>query len=443
MDKLSPGNALRDEIGASMRAAVPAVVLENTRDGVWLIDADLRTVLMNAPLASLLGYETDEVVGRAVSSLTDDEGRLVCQRALAEAVASDVAEPSELRLTHKSGALLPTLLALGPVVGGDGLRMGLLAFATLSTKDTLTSLHNRRHIEERLVAEISRCQRYHRRFCLLMVGLDNLETINDRWGRATGDELIRRTARTLQAKPLEGVGVVRVSDELARYRGGTFVVVATETGLEGGAVLAQRVLVRLRDVVVTTSSGEPVSPAVSVGVASFPLHAKDQATLFAAAGQAMLAARTAGGSRVCLADKLARAGSVLVVDANERSRETISAGLESHGYVTLAKASEGDALDELRSGKFSPDIILIDATEGMAGEALARLCVCAKVAKIDVVLLSESPRQISGSVRAALRNPQVVAKSANMPELLAVVGDLRQGKEPPSQEDVPAVLRTT
>ncbi len=324
-------------IGAALRKAVADLVLETTSEGVWLVDTDSRTSFANERMATLLGYSVEEMLGADVFAFMDEEGRCICQKNL-ERRRNGIKEQHEFKFIRKDGAPVWTLLANNPVYDRTGRYAGALAMVLdltdqkereerlsarvkdlerqasearaatlqlerLAATDGLTGLHNRRHFEERLAAEISRCRRHCHRFCLLMIDLDRFKTINDRFGHQTGDDLLRAAANALRGPSVERVsGLLRDSDVVARYGGDELGIIAAETDLDGGMTLAERVLVRLRAASVSVSNGERVAATASIGVAGFPFHAADKHDLFAAADRAMYAAKSAGGCRVCLAE---------------------------------------------------------------------------------------------------------------------------------------------
>jgi len=91
----------------------------------------------------------------------------------------------------------------------------------LAVLDPLTGLHNRRSGEERLAEEISRSQRYGRPLTILTLDLNDLKHLNDKFGHAAGDELIRRFAERLK-------NAIRGSDLAVRLGGDEFLVLLPE-----------------------------------------------------------------------------------------------------------------------------------------------------------------------------------------------------------------------
>lgn len=105
----------------------------------------------------------------------------------------------------------------------------------LSFVDPLTGIYNRRYFEERLSREISRAERYHRPFQLLLIDVDNFKNINDTRGHPFGDYVLQQIARILKEE-------LRRSDVVARYGGDEFIVLLPES--EGMA--SDKVMYKLR-----------------------------------------------------------------------------------------------------------------------------------------------------------------------------------------------------
>ena len=103
----------------------------------------------------------------------------------------------------------------------------------LANTDPLTGQANRRHLFERLESEFSRAQRYRRPFCLLYIDMDGFKAINDQYGHLFGDEILRGSARSMQA-------VLRATDLLARIGGDEFAVLLPETDLNGSEHVANK-----------------------------------------------------------------------------------------------------------------------------------------------------------------------------------------------------------
>jgi diguanylate cyclase (GGDEF)-like protein len=182
------------------------------------------------------------------------------------------------------------LAYIGASVGREQ-RRARDAAIRLSTIDSLTGLYNRTFFFTALEREIARGDRSGRAFCLLMLDLDDLKTVNDRFGHIAGDQVLRGIADIVR-------GGVRKIDVAARYGGDEFVALLPETDPTGGWVLAEKI--RLT-VVEQGLPGVDPGPTVSVGVVSYPADGRSADALLVSADRAMYASKRGGKNRVARA----------------------------------------------------------------------------------------------------------------------------------------------
>ncbi len=116
------------------------------------------------------------------------------------------------------------------------LAQALMRLREQSTRDELTGLINRRHLEELIEQEHQRCVRSGQTFCIAVLDIDHLRGVNEAHGRSTGDAVLRALAQ-------EAARQVRVSDVLARQAGDEFVLMMPDTR----AALARGGLERLHE----------------------------------------------------------------------------------------------------------------------------------------------------------------------------------------------------
>jgi two-component system cell cycle response regulator len=132
----------------------------------------------------------------------------------------------------------------------------------LAETDPLTETYNRRALSEKLVQEMERANRYGTVLTCLMIDVDNFKKINDTYGHAVGDNVLRQLAGIFRREQ-------RAVDVVARYGGEEFVILLPETAGSGARIFAERILRR----VATHDFGEgarPVHATISIGIASFP-----------------------------------------------------------------------------------------------------------------------------------------------------------------------------
>jgi diguanylate cyclase (GGDEF)-like protein len=206
------------------------------------------------------------------------------------------AEPIGVALLHGGDVLTlgPTLqLRFAMAAPADETLHGVVPES--SPRDWLTGAYNRRHLNDYLHAEVAGVRLGSDEVTVLLIDLDGLGAMNERYGRVAGDRVLRAVADRIH-------GVLRAEDMLARYGGDEFVVVAR--GLVDVPALAERVRRAVQGLRMT-ARGREVWTTASVGVASLSELAGGHlgaAALLASAESRMIEARDSGGDRVCGTD---------------------------------------------------------------------------------------------------------------------------------------------
>lgn len=182
------------------------------------------------------------------------------------------------------------LAYIGASVGREQ-RRARDAAIRMSTVDALTGLYNRSFFFTALEREIARGDRSGRAFCLVMLDLDDLKSVNDRYGHVAGDQVLRNVADIVR-------GGVRKIDVAARYGGDEFVALLPETDPTGGWVLAEKIRLTVSE---QGMPGVDPAPTVSVGVVSYPADGRSADALLVSADRAMYASKRGGKNRVARA----------------------------------------------------------------------------------------------------------------------------------------------
>lgn len=146
----------------------------------------------------------------------------------------------------------------------------------LAISDPLTGLANYRHLIDVLESEIERSGRTGREFSVLLLDLDGLKSVNDRFGHLVGSRALRRLADVLRVHS-------RALDTPSRYGGDEFALVMPETGVQAARYVASRIRERL------ATQAEQPSISVSVGVAVYPSSGMTAERLLMAADEALYA----------------------------------------------------------------------------------------------------------------------------------------------------------
>lgn len=161
----------------------------------------------------------------------------------------------------------------------------------LATRDGLTGIYNRRHFLGLARQEIERAQRLRHPLALIMLDIDLFKRINDSYGHATGDAVIRLFAQTCAAS-------LRQIDTIGRLGGEEFGILLPELGLHEGVRVAERLRQSIESCVVQTEAGEAVCFTGSLGVAVLTDDAPSLEQLMARADAALYQAKKDGRNQV-------------------------------------------------------------------------------------------------------------------------------------------------
>ncbi|UCD16896.1 MAG: GGDEF domain-containing protein [Candidatus Zixiibacteriota bacterium] len=166
----------------------------------------------------------------------------------------------------------------------------------MSYTDGLTGVYNFRFFEKRIEEEFDRARRYGRPMALLIIDIDDLKIVNDKYGHLAGDCILKSLARTLSAS-------VRTNDVISRYGGDEFCLIMPETSREQARVFMERI----RDTISSMpcrmeGAVEKHSYSVSIGGAVYPVDADSIDSLIHAADMALLKAKSEGRNCAKLAE---------------------------------------------------------------------------------------------------------------------------------------------
>src|SRR5579872_6456373 len=160
----------------------------------------------------------------------------------------------------------------------------------MAITDPLTGLYNYRFTQDFLRKRLSESRRRKRPLSIVMADVDNLQAINERFGRDFGDMVLREFGQCL-------AGSVRLSDVVARYGGDEFIVLLPETQLSDAVMLAERMSQAISQHDWSTKDGE-LTVTASLGCASFPEAGSQMQMLLKAADAALYRAKQAGKNTV-------------------------------------------------------------------------------------------------------------------------------------------------
>lgn len=215
-----------------------AAMMEAAPDAIFLTDLNGVITLVNRQAERLFGYESSELLGQPIETLVPAEIRESHQNSRKRYTRAprtrSMGEVGCLTGTRKDGSTVPVSVALSPLKSKQGhfiictvrdetaSRAMEEELRLRSTTDELTELYNRGYFE----AELERIEAGRREpVSVIVADVDGLKPVNDLYGHAAGDALLRRTAAVLRTS-------FRGDDVIARVGGDEFAVLLPEVSKE-------------------------------------------------------------------------------------------------------------------------------------------------------------------------------------------------------------------
>jgi diguanylate cyclase (GGDEF)-like protein/PAS domain S-box-containing protein len=307
---------VREESAAAVRRSEQELQLitDHLPTLISYISPEGRFLRVNRTYELWTGMPAEAIVGQTIEELLGAEYWAATaeprQRAMGgETVTFEALYPVKLGVRYAQVTYAPDIDETGSMRGiacmvldveerrqielarleSERLEIANLHLHELSLTDPLTGLRNRRAFEERLRTDFAFCVRHQSSLSALMMDIDNFKLLNDTWGHAAGDDVLRRLGRILLA-------TVRVPDVAVRYGGEEFAVLLPGSNLVQATVVAERIRCRI---------GEHLWPngplTLSIGVAMRTLAMSVPAQLMESADAALYLAKRSGKDRVCFA----------------------------------------------------------------------------------------------------------------------------------------------
>lgn len=274
-------------------------------DAIVCADSDHRITVFNQAAEKIFGYSAEEIIGCQLDQLLPVRYRSAHRRHMAHfrdsrLPAREMGNRGGIVALRKDGTEFPAEASIAVLRGDPALYVAILRDVTekkraaqrleyLATHDSLTGLPNRMLLVDRLSHAIARAEREEEMVALLFVDLDGFKQINDSFGHAAGDELLRAVAKRI-------AGCVRGADTVGRLGGDEFAVILEALRhADGAASIAGHIIDRLREPFRLANS--VVSISASIGITICPFDTKDVDRLLIDADRAMYAAKAAGKNR--------------------------------------------------------------------------------------------------------------------------------------------------
>ena len=298
-------------------------------EGVMIVDEDEQILLTNKAFSDKIGRDPFSLLGGKASELNWE--RVSKKKSGTELPWLDVLKSgkasigAQFNLKSEDGSTFKFAINASPILSPEGKAQGVLItldditeieernvelqsmvqrleksqaqvneqnkeLSYLATRDSLTGCLNRRAFSEEFELLFNASLADGSELCCIMVDLDHFKLVNDNFGHATGDEVIKMLAEILKAN-------TRKDDLVARYGGEEFCVVLPGMPVDMAIKVAERIRLRVKDESTKRYKDGPRVTA-SLGVASMHDNPTDQGNLNHLADEALYAAKQTGRNRV-------------------------------------------------------------------------------------------------------------------------------------------------
>jgi diguanylate cyclase (GGDEF)-like protein/PAS domain S-box-containing protein len=282
------------------------VILKNSPDAIYLLDADSRFLYANHAMENLYGLSKEQIIGeKARGSRSPLDAELQAQ--IGRAMNSGESYRGELSHIIGEGDQCFEYFFV-PVLGDDNeLEAGVGILHNITERkiaedkiwhnanhDLLTGLPNRRLFFDRLEQDVEHSARTGLSLAVLYIDLNGFKEVNDQLGHQVGDQLLQQVADRLDT-------CIRKADTAARLGGDEFTVVLTDLrDIQNASAVAQNISEALdREFEI---QGQSIRVSASIGITFYPKDASSPEELLKKADHAMYQAKNSQHHKICLFD---------------------------------------------------------------------------------------------------------------------------------------------
>lgn len=287
---------------AEFESKISSLVFGSTSEGVMITDCEGGILAVNPAFSKITGYSSEEAVGKNPRFLQSGAQDRHFYEKMWHTLRTDGHWQGQISNRKKDGEIYIEWLTLTSAQDDEGKVLSYIGvFSDLSRlmqaekrlfdlahSDALTQLPNSELLQDRLQQMIGLAKRRGEAFAVMAVDLDRFKQINDAFGHVAGDQALNEIAARLTAS-------MRAADTVARIGGNAFAILAPGMVSEHGiGLVAGRIIGALLQPL--DIDGREHIVGASIGVALYPDHGEEAASLLGHAQIAMREAKRAGGN---------------------------------------------------------------------------------------------------------------------------------------------------
>lgn len=293
---------------------------EHMFDAAFLVDAACTIENVNQAAEALTGYDRDRLIGQPLAMLlppnvASEHADYVMDYLGRGGVSNVLQKARQFSIVDAAGDELPIeLKAFEMADVGEEVRFGAMMrdmreqlrlrkdreamfdrLARLALTDELTNLPNRRAFMEVLDRELAQAARDGHPASVAVVDIDHFKRVNDTYGHAAGDQVLRQVGESFTAN-------LRGGDTVGRLGGEEFGILLPRDGLDVALAVLERLAASLRATPMQIGGAEPIYVTVSAGIAKLDGDGSSRDAL-EAADRAMYRAKIMGRDRVAVSER--------------------------------------------------------------------------------------------------------------------------------------------
>ncbi len=298
----------REHLVAQRRLELVQAAVESAHDLIFILetqpDGSPKVVYVNEAAKRMTGYTPEEIAMHGFAGLHGHDTDSAAVERMLASISRGETTTAELLLYHRNDSTRWVETSIRPMATAG--RFVLVSrditdrkkveaqLAFLAMHDPLTGLANRALLDQCLAMELAKARRSGHQLAVMVIDFDDFKSVNDTFGHAGGDDLLRELGSRLRA-------CVREVDTVARLGGDEFVVVLTDFERPQHATeTARRILAAVREP--AHVAGQPYAMSVSIGIALCPGDSRDAKGLLRTADAALYRVKARGKNGFALYD---------------------------------------------------------------------------------------------------------------------------------------------